>query len=63
MFRNKILYLFTGKNITAQIYTDGGDEVKTETQVKIETRVLSAKDILKFSLKPSGGMAAKITFK
>ena len=55
-------FLGNGKNITAQIYTDGGDEVKTETQVKIETRVLSAKDILKFSLKPSGGMAAKITF-
>ena len=56
-------FLGKGINITAQIYTDGGEEIKTETQVKIENRVLSGMDILKFSLKPSGGMAAKITLK
>jgi hypothetical protein len=37
--------------------------VKTGTKVKIENRKLSDKDVLKFSLKPSGGMAAKLTIK
>lgn len=56
-------FLGNGTNITARIYTDGGEEVKTVTRVKIEDRELSGKDILKFSLKPSGGMAAKLTLK
>ncbi len=56
-------FLGNGTTITARIYTDGGEEVKTETKVKIESRELSGKDVLKFSLKPGGGMAAKLTIK
>ncbi|MFG6396642.1 MAG: glycoside hydrolase family 97 protein [Muribaculaceae bacterium] len=38
----------------AEIYTDGGEKVKTRTHVKIENRKVSTKDKLKFRMEPRG---------
>lgn len=54
-------FLTPGKRYTAEIYEDGGDEIKTKTKVKITNKKVSAKDKLKFNLKPRGGVAIKIT--
>lgn len=44
----------------AEIYTDGGEKVKTRTHVKIENRKVSTKDKLKFRMEPRGGVAIRI---
>lgn len=53
-------FLDPGRKYEAEIYTDGGPEVKTRTGVKITRRKVTAKDKLSFDLKPRGGMAMRI---
>ncbi len=53
-------FLDPGKKYTAEIYTDGGEKVKTKTHVKCETRTVTSKDKLKFDLMPRGGAAMHI---
>lgn len=53
---------FLDKNQTylASIYTDGGEEVKTKTQVKCSYVLVGAGDVIKFTLKPRGGAAVRL---
>lgn len=44
----------------ACIYTDGGEEVKTRTQVRCSYRLVDAGMTMKFKLKPSGGAAIRL---
>lgn len=44
----------------ASIYTDGGEEVKTKTQVKCSYVLVEAGDVIKFTLKPRGGAAVRL---
>ena len=44
----------------ASIYTDGGEEVKTKTQVKCSYVLVGAGDVIKFALKPRGGAAVRL---
>lgn len=53
-------FLDVGRKYTAYIYTDGGKAVKTRTQVKCETRKVTARKPLKFALQPSGGVAIRV---
>ena len=53
-------FLDPKKKYRAEIYTDGGDEIKTKTHVKVSSRKVSAKDKLKFELAPKGGVAIRI---
>lgn len=53
-------FLAPGRRYTAEIYTDGGDKVKTATQVAMSTRKVSAKDKLKFDVAPRGGVAIRL---
>ncbi len=53
-------FLEPGKKYTAEIYTDGGEKIKTKTHVKCETRTVTSKDKLKFELMPRGGAAMRI---
>lgn len=53
-------FLDPAKKYRAEIYTDGGDDIKTKTHVKISARKVSAKDKLKFNLAPRGGVAIRI---
>lgn len=53
-------FLDPGRRYTAEIYTDGGDKVKTATQVAMSTRKVSAKDKLKFDVAPRGGVAIRL---
>ncbi|MCI9286172.1 MAG: glycoside hydrolase family 97 protein [Muribaculaceae bacterium] len=53
-------FLDPDRKYTAEIYTDGGDKVKTRTHVKTSTRKVSAKDTLKFDLMPRGGVAIRV---
>ncbi len=52
-------FLDPGKKYIAEIYTDGGDEIKTRTKVKIENKKVKSKDTLHFTLKPRGGAAVR----
>ncbi|MDE6196564.1 MAG: glycoside hydrolase family 97 catalytic domain-containing protein, partial [Muribaculaceae bacterium] len=52
-------FLAPGRKYIAEIYTDGGDKVKTRTHVAIEKRKVSSKDTLRFELKPRGGAAVR----
>ena len=54
--------MFLDKNQTylASIYTDGGEEVKTKTQVKCSYVLVGAGDVIKFTLKPRGGDAVRL---
>ena len=47
------------KTYLAYIYTDGGKEVKTRTQVKCSYLLVEASRTMKFDLKPSGGAAVR----
>lgn len=53
-------FLDSGKKYHAEIYTDGGEKVKTKTHVKVSSRKVSAKDTLKFDLAPRGGVAIRL---
>lgn len=53
-------FLTPGRKYHAEIYTDGGDKVKTDTHVKITNKKVTSKDNLKFSLLPRGGVAIRI---
>lgn len=54
-------FLPEGKKYKAEIYTDGGEKVKTKTQVAVNSKRVSSKDILKFDIKPRGGVAIYLT--
>lgn len=56
-------FLDAGRNYEARVYTDGGQEVGTPTQVKMYNQKVSSSDVLSFKLKPSGGVALKISIK
>ncbi len=45
----------------AEIYTDGDPSIPTRTKVKVETMEVSSKSTLHFELKPSGGVAIRLT--
>lgn len=53
-------FLEEGRKYLAYIYTDGGEEVKTRTQVKCLRRVVDASQTLRFRLKPRGGAAIRL---
>ena len=53
-------FLDSGRKYKAEIYTDGGDKVKTATHVAISSKKVSSKDILKFDVMPRGGVAIRI---
>lgn len=52
-------FLEKGKSYLAYIYTDGGEEIKTRTQVKCSYLLVDASMTMKFDLKPSGGAAVR----
>lgn len=54
-------FLTPGVKYTAEIYTDGGEKVKTATQVSVGSRKVKSTDTLDFSLKPRGGVAIRFT--
>ena len=54
-------FLEPGKKYMAEIYTDGGEKVKTYTHIRIEKKKVTSKDILHFDLQPRGGAAVKIS--
>ena len=53
-------FLDPGKKYHAEIYTDGGEKVKTNTHVKVSSRKVSGKDTLRFDLAPRGGVAIRL---
>lgn len=53
-------FLDKDKTYLASIYTDGGDKIKTRTQVACNYLLVDAATILKFDLKPSGGAAIRL---
>lgn len=54
-------FLEPGRKYLAEIYTDGGDEVKTRTGVKCSKWIVDNADIVSFDLKPRGGAAMRLT--
>lgn len=52
-------FLDKGKTYLVSVYTDGGDKVKTRTQVKCSYLLVDASMTMKFDLKPSGGAAVR----
>ncbi|WP_300700428.1 glycoside hydrolase family 97 protein [Bacteroides sp.] len=52
-------FLDKDKTYLASIYTDGGEKVKTRTQVACTYLLVDASMILKLDLKPSGGAAIR----
>ena len=54
-------FLEPGKKYVAEIYTDGGDKVKTATHVAITNKKVKSGDKLTFDLAPRGGVAIRIT--
>lgn len=50
-------FLEEGRTYLAQIYTDGGEEVKTRTHVKCVYKRVNTSQVLKFRLRPRGGAA------
>ncbi|MCM1311963.1 MAG: glycoside hydrolase family 97 protein [Bacteroides sp.] len=53
-------FLDARRNYLAQIYTDGGEEVKSATGVKCTYLQVSSRQTLKFALKGRGGAAVRI---
>lgn len=53
-------FLDKNKTYLASVYTDGGDKVKTRTQVACTYWLVDASMILRFDLKPSGGAAIRL---
>ncbi len=54
-------FLEPGKQYIAEVYTDGGDEVKTRTGVKCSKWIVDSDDSMAFELKPRGGAAMRLT--
>lgn len=54
-------FLEAGRRYIAEIYTDGGEKIKTRTHVKIERKKVKSNDTLHFDLLPRGGAAVKFT--
>lgn len=52
-------FLDKDKTYLAYIYTDGGEEIKTRTQMKCSYLLVDASQTMKFDLKPSGGAAVR----
>ncbi len=52
-------FLKEGQSYLAHIYTDGGDAVKTRTQVKCSYFIVNSTQTMTFDLKPSGGAAVR----
>ena len=55
-----LTFLDKEKNYLACIYTDGGEKIKTSTQVKCTYLLVNASQTMKFQLKPSGGAAIRL---
>jgi alpha-glucosidase len=55
-----LTFLDKGKKYTAEIYEDGGEEIKTRTHVKGTRQVVNSKKSIKAVLKPSGGQAIRL---
>lgn len=53
-------FLDKGKMYLASVYTDGGENIKTRTQVKCSYLLVDASKTMKFNLKPSGGAAVHL---
>lgn len=53
-------FLDKGQTYLAHIYTDGGEKVKTRTQVKCTYLLVDASQILNFRLQPKGGAAIRL---
>ena len=53
-------FLDKGKTYLARIYTDGGDKMKTRTQVKCTRLLVDSSQIMQFALKPGGGVAMQL---
>lgn len=53
-------FLDKGKTYLACIYTDGGEKVKTRTQVKCTYLLVNNARTMKFRLKPGGGAAMRL---
>ena len=53
-------FLDKGKTYLARIYTDGGDKIKTRTQVKCTRLLVDSSQIMQFALKPGGGAAIQL---
>ena len=54
-------FLEEGQTYVAHLYTDGGKETGTRTQVKCGKMLVDGKQTLTFSLKPRGGAAIRLT--
>lgn len=52
-------FLDKGQTYLARIYTDGGEKVKTNTQVKCSYLLVNASQTMKFTLQPKGGVAIR----
>ena len=53
-------FLAKGKTYLARIYTDGGDKMKTRTQVKCTRLLVDSSQIMQFALQPGGGAAMQL---
>jgi alpha-glucosidase len=53
-------FLDKGKKYVASLYSDGGEQIKTRTHVRIEKRIVDSKSVVDADLRPSGGMAMLI---
>lgn len=53
-------FLDPDKKYQAEIYTDGDESVKTATRVKVSSKKVSSKDVLRFDLLPRGGVAIRL---
>ena len=53
-------FLEPGAKYAAEIYSDGGEKVKTRTHVKIDRKKVKAGDRMKFALAPRGGVAMRL---
>ena len=53
-------FLQPGKRYMAEIYTDGGEKVKSATHVKIDKRRVTSRDRLRLDLLPRGGAAIRL---
>lgn len=60
-FKEEVPLSFLDKDKTylASIYTDGGEKVKTRTQVKCSYLLVNSSMAMKFDLKPGGGAAVR----
>lgn len=53
-------FLQPGRKYMAEIYTDGGEKVKSNTHVACTQRRVSSRDTLRFDLAPRGGVAIRL---